>query len=34
MTCGRTVRVQEGEKNSRRDVRLEADGREDTGGTG
>ena len=34
MTSGRTARVQEGERNSRRDVRLETDGREDTGGTG
>ena len=31
---GRTARVQEGERNSRRDVRHERDGREDTGGTG
>ena len=34
MTSGRTARVQEGERNSRRDVRPEPDGREDTGGTG
>ena len=34
MTSGRTARVQEGERNSRRDVRPETDGREDTGGTG
>ena len=34
MTSGRTVRVQEGERNSRRDVRPETAGREDTGGTG
>ena len=31
---GRTARVQEGERNSRRDVRPETDGREETGGTG
>ena len=31
---GRTARVQEGELNSRRDVRPATDGREDTGGTG
>ena len=31
---GRTARVQEGERNSRRDVRPETDGREQTGGTG
>ena len=30
---GRTARVQEGERNSRRDVCPETDGREDTGGT-
>ena len=34
MTSGRTARVQEGEGNSRQDVRPETDGREDTGGTG
>ena len=34
MTSGRTARVQEGERNSRRDVRPETYGREDTGGTG
>ena len=34
MTSGRTARVQEGEMNSRRDVRPATDGREDTGGTG
>ena len=34
MTSGRTARVQEGERNSRRDVRPATDGREDTGGTG
>ena len=31
---GRTARVQEGERNRRRDVRPETDGREETGGTG
>ena len=31
---GRTARVQEGEMNSRRDVRPETDGREEPGGTG
>ena len=31
---GRTARVQEGESNSRRDVRPETDRREETGGTG
>ena len=30
----RAARVQEGERNSRRDVRSETDGREETGGTG
>ena len=30
---GRTARVQEGERNSRRDVCPETDGREDTGGS-
>ena len=30
---GRTARVQEGERNVRRDVCPETDGREDTGGT-
>ena len=34
MTSGKTTRVQEGESNSRRDVRPETDGRENTGGTG
>ena len=34
VTSGRTAMVQEGERNSRRDVRPETDGREDTGGTG
>ena len=34
VTSGKTARVQEGERNSRRDVRPETDGREDTGGTG
>ena len=34
MASGRTVRVQEGERNSRRDERLETDGREESGGTG
>ena len=34
MTSGRTLRIQEGERNSRRDVRPETDGREETGGTG
>ena len=34
MTSGRTARVQEGKRNSRRDVRPETDGREDTGGKG
>ena len=31
---GRTTRVQEGERNSRRDLRPEIDSREETGGTG
>ena len=31
---GRTARVQEGEMNSRRDVRPETDGREEPGCTG
>ena len=31
---GRPARFQEGERNSRRDVRPETDGREETGGTG
>ena len=31
---GRTARFQEGERNSRRDVRPATDGREETGGTG
>ena len=31
---GRTARVQEGDRNSRRDVRPETDGGEETGGTG
>ena len=31
---GRTTRVQEGERNSRRDVRPETDGKEETGDTG
>ena len=31
---GRTARVQEGERNSGRDVRPQTDGREETGGTG
>ena len=34
MTSGRTARVQDGERNSRRDVRPATDGKEDTGGTG
>ena len=34
MTSGRTARVQEGERNSRRYVRPGTDGREDTGGIG
>ena len=34
MTSGRSARVQEGERNSRRDVCPETDGRDDTGGTG
>ena len=34
MTSGGTARVQEGERNSRRDVRPDTDGREYTGGTG
>ena len=34
MTSGRTARVQVGERNSRRGVRLETDGREETGGIG
>ena len=34
MTSGRTARVQEGERNSGRDVRPETDGREDARGTG
>ena len=34
VTSRRTARVQEGERNSRRDVRPETDGREQTGGTG
>ena len=34
MTSGRRARVQEGERTSRRDVRPETDGREDTGGAG
>ena len=34
MTSGRTARVREGERNSRRDVRPETGGREDTGATG
>ena len=31
---GRTAMVKEGERKSRRDVRPETDGREETGGTG
>ena len=31
---GRTARVQEGERHSRRDVRPDTDGREEIGGTG
>ena len=34
MTLGRTVTVREGERNSRRGVRPDTDGREETGGTG
>ena len=34
MTLGETARIQEGERHSRRDVRPETDGREETGGTG
>ena len=33
MTSGRTARVQEQQRNSRRDVRPETDGREETGGS-
>ena len=33
MTSGRTARVQEGERNSRWELRPVTDGREDTGGT-
>ena len=33
MSSGRTTRVQEGERNSRRVVRPKTDGREETGGT-
>ena len=32
MRLGRTARVQEGERNRRRDVRPETDGREESGG--
>ena len=34
MTLGETARIQEGERHSRRDVRPETYGREETGGTG
>ena len=34
MTLGETAMIQEGERHSRRDVRPETDGREETGGTG
>ena len=34
MTLGRTARIQEGERNSRGDVRPETDGEEEAGGTG
>ena len=34
MTSGETARVPEGERNSRRDVRPETDGREENVGTG